>query len=252
MVADPEGEPAQQPRQPAPVLLAVGVMVAIALVAAGAVLAWARLAAPTSAEQPSGLTEELPGALPDGSPFGEVPPPIAAVAVGPVVAAARLDAPLEDFEECTGDPTIENLEFEAGFVTPDGAVQTATGESENFGPGELTPVRASCTFDWAGGVWQHSGGGLDMLIGGGGGIGTMGGADGWWVSTATLDLPEGTAWVVQDRGGYRLAYAVDDLAALPLTWRYRQNAFGRGSSPSTSVLLLDSEGDVLEETVVGV
>lgn len=243
----------EQPRPGAPALLALGIMLAIALVAAGAVLAWARLGAPSAtAEDPATLDEPLPASLADGSPLGDVPPVVAAVVDAPVVGATRLDAVPGDLDvDCIGDPTTEEITFEAGFVTPDVAAWTATARAAGFGPDELTPVRLVCTADPVDGAWQGGGGGSIAPVAGGHGVGISSTGDGRMLATSVLDLPEGTAWVVEDRGEYRLAYPVDGLPALPLARSYREGLFDAGRVPSAPVLLLDDGGGVLEEVVVG-
>lgn len=241
-----------EPQRRAPVLLALGVMLAVSLVAAGGVLAWARLAAPAAVAEEGrpGLNEQLPAQLADGRPFAEVPPEIVAAVQAPVVGAERFDTVPEELADCAGMP-VEDLTFESGFVTADGAIAASTGEAEDFGREGAGDIRTVCTGRWTGAAWQVDGSTVEELSGGGSGTSSWGGEGGWMTAMATLDLPEGAAWVVQDRGGYRLAYPVEGLTALPLSWRFREGPFGGGRPPATAVTLLDDEGDVLEETLVG-
>src|SRR3712207_4925612 len=75
-----------------------------AVVVAGAVVAWARLALPAEgADREVGQLQEVPVALADGRPFGEVPAAVVQAVEGPVVGAARLDGLPDGFEACEHD-----------------------------------------------------------------------------------------------------------------------------------------------------
>lgn len=232
---------AELPQPRASVALALGVMTAIAVVVASAVVAWARLATvPEGADEPPGLDQELPAALADGTPFPEVPAAVAGAVEAPVVAAVRLDAAPDaiDPETCAGPP-LEGLQVESAFLTPEVAVVSLLGENAEFGPGT---VRALCTAGWQDG-WVPNGSTIMPVE-----DSTVMGFGSTWVGQ--VRLPEGAAWLVQDRGGYRLAYPVEDLTGVAVSWQFQERALA-GRPPSVPITVLDGAGVVLEESFLG-
>jgi hypothetical protein len=119
-------------------LAAVGVVLLVAVVAAGGVLGLARaLGLSTDAPDRGLLDEEVPSAMAGGAAPGAVPDAIAAVYDLPVVAVADLgQAPLGAEQHC---PTEEvdweqGPEQEVAWATPDGIVSVQTGwATERFG-----------------------------------------------------------------------------------------------------------------------
>ncbi len=257
-----EADEVRPVRPGASTAVALAVMVTIAVVAAGSVVAWARLAVPNSQEPETGLVEELPESLADGRPFGEVPAAVAAAVQAPVVAAVRLDEEPAEFPDC-GDMGIplENRRLESAFVTGDALVVSVLGESAEFaarGEGSVEEpgtARVTCSASWDGGWIADSGGGLvapaDGTLQGSGGISSgCCDADGTATATASVAVPADADWLVQDRGEYRLAYPVGDLEGMALSWRYREGPF-RPGPPTTTVTFLNESGEVLEERVLG-
>ena len=110
-------------------------------------------------------------------------------------------------------------------------------------------ARASCAASWEG-AWA-----LTMVnaapvgqIFGSSGTGL---ADGTALSITPLLVPEGAAWLVHDRGGYRLAYPVTGLPVVDVTVPQPESGvFGTGVS-STPAVFLDDAGTLIEETFVG-
>lgn len=255
----------EPPRRGAGALLAIGVMAAIALVTAGTVVAWARLAPPQAEAIQTGLDEELPEALADGSAFTEVPAAVAGAVEAPVVGALRRDEVPGEFPGCEdfGMP-LENSRLEAAFVTSDALVVSYLGDSEEFlmveqAPGDPAPapglgrVRLGCSASWDGGWILDGTGGISMsadeVMGASGTSSGCCGADGLSTATTLVSVPEDARWLIQDRGEYRLAYDVEGLEGMALSWRYREGPFR--PSPSSTITFVDGAGDVVEETVVG-
>lgn len=266
-------------------LRAIGTVLVIALVAAGGFVVFARSQA--AVEPPSGgLNEEVPSALADGREPGTVPDQIAAAVGAPVLAAVRLDELSDGLEDCaaqpglTGEPELEfavvtpegasvslignaSADFQAGFGEPTPAPPTDVPEPPSPAAGESPsePFRWTCGAQWADGEWQvtvGSQGPAGQSFQGSGG--TCCDSAGNAMASAVMTVPEGTAWLVQDREGYRLAYPVEGLQVAAVTWGFGEGGAFVGTAQGaalelngptgTLVLLLNAEGDVLEERFV--
>jgi hypothetical protein len=116
---------------PASPWFAVGTMTVVALVAALAVLGWARLRPGAEAAPAPGVFEEdVPTELAGGEPLGEVPEQVQAAVDGPVVAARLLDVVPEDVDGCAPEDIawVEPPELEVAVATPDGLYVSHIGE----------------------------------------------------------------------------------------------------------------------------
>lgn len=227
------------------VLPTVGVMALIAVVVAGTVVLWGRLAAGTAdAPRPA---EELPAVLADGGPPGEVPPQVADAVQGPVVGVRRLDEAPPDVGGCAGvDGNTGTLEY--AVVTPDGLSASWLGDADELGfPAEEIGaasegddgVRSTCEAVAADGGWSVVTGSTVPATGGYSGVEQMTGD----LVRALVRVPDDADWAVQDRGGYRLAYPVTDLDQVTVTAPVRG-----GGIPLT---FLTGEGEVVDATSVG-
>lgn len=275
-VVEPEVEEEAAPR-PGSALLAVGIVTGIALVAALLVVAWARFGGGATEQEPPVIDAEPPEVLAGQTPLGQVPPEVAAVVEAPVVAAVRLEQLPPDLEGCGDDFAMEDARLESAIITPDAAVVAVVGSSDQFGfearpvplPAPVPPdapagaaaqleplpeetgdqVRASCAGSWDGGwtLTSANAGPVGEVVSSSGGTGLP---DGTMLGLGTLLVPEGAAWLVHDRGGYRLAYPVTGLPTVTVTIPSQTaGLFGAGRG-STSALFLDDAGTVLEETFV--
>ncbi len=266
-------------------LAAVAIMAGIALVAALAIVGWARFSGGGDTERGSEpLDAELPQTLAAGNPLGEVPPAIAAAVDAPVVGATRSNQLPAGLAGCGEEVGLRDVRRISVLLTPDAAIVDVTGVGEGFGfggqaepmppPRPVAPpapvpddpgvsgesgepgdelVRAECVATEADGNW------LTMLNNVGPasawapsqGTTTWGSADGGELSTTTLLAPDNASWLVHDRGAYRLAYplVVGERETVVVTAPVRGGMF---SSPVfSSAVFLDATGTVLEEALIG-
>lgn len=153
---------------------------------------------------------------------------------------------------------VERVEVEATAVPPDEPVphQSAADDS---GPAQSgARYFESCGARWERGGWTAMGGtGMTLPTDGPlpGGIGTSSSCcddQGFTIASTAVSPVEGAAWLLQDRGGYWLAYPADASGLVPLSWRYRQSRLGGDMrTPSTHVLSVDADGTVLDERFIG-
>ena len=252
-------------------LTVIGSMALIAVVAVTAVVVWARVGAPAAGDEPAttGLDEALPETLAGGTEPAPVPDEIAAAVDGPVVGAARLDelpddmlAACVDFIEVTWDPGSPTTEY--ALVTPDGVNASLFGQGEvagGFGKGPVGEdpigIRIRCELDLSGGEPVNRGGGgyeevfPDQPVMGGFSGSSCCDQNGLATAMAAVDIPDDAAWLLQERGAWFLAYPVDGLDVISVTWRYRENRFGPGGPPQSRVVLVDASGETIAESFVG-
>lgn len=245
--------------------------------------------APAEADDPTnGFAEtEVPTRLAGGLDPGEVPAAIQAAVDGPVLGALRLDDGVDlpqgvDLSGCVGQDAFDGEPAVVdGTVTPDGlmvilegpgrggfadmpvpAPAPAPGPSPSpavssvpgTGPSEPR-MRAVCDFQWTeGGGWVGSGGSMgpaDDRGFGGGGMGSFCcDADGMTIAATWVTPPTDAAWGLQDRGAYWVAYPVDELDLVSVSWRYRERRFAP-TPPTTHIQWVDEDGGFLAEENLG-
>lgn len=264
--------------------MAIGsVSLVAAVVAAGFVALTRWSPEPVAAERPRpGVVEEAP---PDELAGGREPPPVpdgvAEAADGPVVAAATADE-LPEGASCreeaawTAGPDTESV-----ILTPDGFQATLVGEGhpqEPLGPPpidapaepdgqpaaeEPVALEVTCQAAWEDGAWRPLGGGA-RVRGPEAGLGHSSGSsccdvDGLGTAHAEVPVGDEVAWLLQDRGGYWLAYPTEGVSVVTVTWRFRDAGFGGGSGfgdpgpamEETFVRLLDADAEIIDERWVG-
>lgn len=252
-------------RTSAPV--AVGVVGLVAVVAATAVVLLAPQATPEDSG-PNGVETEMPTALADGSPLPAVPDELRVLADDPIVVADRRDE-LPDGMTCnTHLPWDGEPELESVFVTPTAASGVLVGEGsfhemgDPNAPGaqdeaEQEQIRGNCLLLPDGnGDWSESGGG--------GGTAPEPGAPGTSQGAGSMCCPNGrghahadvsvtgdVAWLLQDRGPYWLAYPVEGLDLVTVEWPYAQSAMNSGGPPSSRIRVVDADGEVMAERLIG-
>ena len=257
-------------RKRAGTLTVVGTMGVIAVVSVTAVVAWARLGRTEAAEAKPGFEEEVPTTLAGGTAPAPVPQKIVEKVDGPVIGAVRLERLSDDmlaacmeFNEVTWDPGNPDLEF--AVVTPEGVNASLVGQGDfpgGGGPGRRGPkvigLRIRCELDLSGGVPSNRGGGgfEEIYEGQPNGVGGFTGstccdANGLGTATASVQIPQDARWLLQERGSWYLAYPVEGVDSIGVSWKYRENRFGPGGPPQSRVLLLDADGETIEETFAG-
>jgi hypothetical protein len=75
--------------------------------------------------------------------------------------------------------------------------------------------------------------------------------DGFATASASVGVPAGADWVLQDRGLWFLAYEVGDLEQVGISWKYRERRMGPGGPPVASVLFVADDGTVVGESTAG-
>lgn len=222
------------------------------------------------------VLSELPQGL-DGCSFGEVVAPELerAYALPGAVVLSMVGEPNPDFfggpmpmsEPPLRPPPMDDEGGPVPGVEP--VPPPPPGEEDSVVHGvEPTPVppdvewvephmsrwRETCVAREGDGGWStdlHSTGPADEGGGHGFGASMTCCEDGFATALMVIDVPDEAAWVLQDRGVYWLAYPVEAVASLPLTWRYRETSMGRASR-STHVLILDPGGQVVEDRFIDV
>jgi hypothetical protein len=252
-------------------LTVIGTMALIAVVAVTAVVVWARVGAPDAGDRTvtAGVDEALPETLAGGFEPAPVPPEIVAAVDAPVVGAAKLEqlpddmlAACMDFNEVTWDPGSPTTEY--AVVTPDGVNASLFGQGEvaggiGKGPEGEDPIgiRIRCELDLRGSGPSNRGGGgyeevfPDQPVMGGFSGSSCCDEDGLATAMASVNIPDGAAWLLQQRGAWFLAYPVEGLDVISVTWRYRENRFGPGGPPQSRVVIVDGAGETIAESFVG-
>lgn len=245
-------------------LTAIGTMAAIALVSVVAVVVWARMGRAGDAQDEAG--DGIPTVMADGTPPGEVPGAVTTAVDLPVVGVVALDdVPGDIRQECRdnfgevtwdGEPTKEYA-----FVTPDGMSSSYIGKGTAppgmFGPGQAKgdQFRVRCSASFRDGQWMVDGGGVEPVRPGddgefmsGGGFGCCD-ENGLATASGSIEVPDGAAWALQERGGWYLAYPVKGGSSLTVTWKYREN--GTGGPPQSRVTFVDKDGGIVAEAFTG-
>lgn len=238
-------------RPPAGGLLAVGTVLAIAVLVVSAVVVWARLAEGQGATASPTPDEGVPTELAGGYEPGDVPEAVAASRDGPVVGARLLDELPDGVNGC--DPG--GMEWEAepvvdkALLTPEGLFLSFDGQTIDGQQWRMT-----CELSWGERGWTPGsstvGPAQDALRGGLGSGFSCCDRDGLATATADAFVPEGAAWALQERGEWWLAYPVEDQPRLNLTWRFAPR-FGGGRSVPTHVVFVDAQGQEISEEWFG-
>lgn len=253
----PAAEVQERPRASA--VVAVVTMLVVALVGAGGVLVWARLAADRPPVAQDDVVDGAPPTmLADGSALGEVPAAVAAAVPAPVVAVGVLDALPAGVESCPADmgpiddPTVHQV-----AVTPEGLIATIVGTSDEVWTEdgedqqqEAVVALLTSQATWTRGGWEVGSAGMGPLAGAGPAV-SWGGAEGEvQTASATVRPPDGTAWVVQERGGYRLAYPAAGAAPVSVLSSFRAGPLRDEVPPPISLTYLAADGTWLGEEVL--
>ena len=243
----------------------------IALVAVAVVVLWARASAGPHGDGAAAAEEAVPSSLVGGLPPADVPPDVAAVFDVPVIGALNLDElPGGVLQECSrsigemnwdeGQPSIEYA-----IATPDAIHTSLVGTGQNIdmgmgeGPDAPDKFRLTCTARNEGDAWTaevnnfetifDEDAEMDMGMGGGGYFCCD--ENGLATASSSVKVPPGATWGLQDRNGWYLAYPVDQQQSLTVSWTFRENRFGPGGPPQTSITFVDDTGEVIEETFTG-
>lgn len=226
-----------------PMLIAAVVVSGIAAVVVGAVVPGALsspvLRAPVDADG-------VPVALPNGADLPSVDPALAAAFERPVVMVGAVEEPLGRLERCD---RLGEWEFaptlRASVITPEGLTVSIRGEER--GTGAL--LHLTCFAHWGGRSWTSW---ASWTAEAADATATLGPPepiccreDGLALGTKEVLVPEGTVWLVQDRGPYWLAYPVDDSALAHPVWPVDG---GAGDPPQT--VYLDGQGHALDQDSV--
>lgn len=246
---------------------AIGAVGLIAVVVAAAVVLLAPRAT-TEADEETGVETEVPTTLADGSPIPDAPDELRGLVDDPLVVADRRDE-FPDGTSCDLHmPWDEEPELEAVFITPTAATGSMVGEASPHEPGpapddrpeaEDRPqqMRATCMMLHRDGRWRDSGGGGGTAAEPGPpGTSRSSGSSccegGHGTAQAEVSVAGDIAWLLQHRGPYWLAYPVDGLELVTIQWPFPQATFGGAGRPEPSrVRLIDSDGDIVVEQLVG-
>lgn len=250
-------------------LTAIGTMAAVAVVSVTAVVAWARLGQPGTSEAAATVEEEVPTALAGGNQPAQVPAAVSSAVDLPVVGAAELDElPGHMLDACTQDFDVGwdpgSPQVEYAFMTPDGVVASVTGQGDmpggfGMGPGgeQPTGVRFRCDLQLEDGSAINRGGGSfeeifpDQPSSGGFLSSSCCDEQGLATASASVPVPADAAWLLQDRGTWYLGYDVSGLENVGVSWKYRENRFGQGGPPISTVLFVGKDGTIVAETTAG-
>ena len=252
-------------------LSAVATMAVIALVSVSVVMVWARVSSGSSEGEgsESGIDEPVPDSLAGGIAPAPVPDAVTAAFDQPVVGAARLDElPPDVSDECSD--TFGEVEWEEGqptlqsaIATPDAIHAVLEGKGSwgpDMGGGGEAPerFRTTCSAHSEGDRWMTEGNGFQPVFGEGDVVEDGMGSgysccdeNGLATATQTIAVPDGAAWGIQERSGWYLAYPVEDEPMMMLTWKFREQRFGPGAAPQTTVTFVDDAGAVIAEAFAG-
>lgn len=227
----PSGSPDAPPSRASSALLAVGIVAAVALVAAGSLAVWARAGA-AGAGRP-GAVELAFGIEP-----GPLPPALPPEAAGLVVIGARaLPAPPPGAPRCDLDP--------AGGSPTVLALPEAVLVLQEFGDGGRL---RTCTLQPGSASISDQGGGDRVVLGS-----SCCTPEGFGMTESLVEAPQGARWALQDRGGWWVAYPVDG-PRVHLLWVHppeRNPVLGPAGGGAGQVLFLDADGALIGETASG-
>lgn len=230
-----------RPRWREPVLIAAAVVLAVAVAAVG-VIAVDWMAQPVAHAPVDG--DGVPTALPNGADLPAVDPALAAALDRPVVMVAALDDPLGELSRCGQEHEWEYAPtLRASVITPEGLTVSIRGEER----ATEALVHVTCFAQWQGRSWKTWAawtaeapdateplGAVAPICCRAGDLALRG--------HETL-APEGSRWLVQDRGAYWLAYPVDDGGLVHPVW-----PVGGGADDRPRTVYLDAAGAELAAT----
>lgn len=220
-----------------PILIAAVLVLAVAAVAIGAIVA-AQLAPPVLFAPVDGAG--VPVALPDGADLPAVAPALAGAFDRPVVLVGSIDVVPGDIDGCGGAgewafaPTLR-----AAVITPEGLTVSIRGEER----GTDALLQLTCFTHWGGRSWKTwaswSAEAADTTT-------PLGPREAVCCREDDLALwggeelaPSGSAWLVQDRGAYWLAYPVLDGGLVHPVWPVDADA---DDPPRPDTVYLDERG----------
>lgn len=225
-----------------PVLIAAVVVLGVAGVAIG-VIVLAQLAPPVMFAPVDAAG--VPVAMPHGADLPEVPPVLAGAFDRPVVLAGSLDVEPGEIEGC-GD--LEEWEFaptmRAAVTTPEGLTVSIRGEEQ----GTEALLQLTCFAFWGGRSWttwaSWTAEAADTMAPLGPEEPICCRHDDLALEGGEEQAPAGSAWLVQDRGVYWLAYPVLDGGLVHPVWPVEGDADDPPRPPS---VYLDAQGQRLAQ-----
>lgn len=243
--ATPPDDPGRRPGTGT--LSVVGIIVAVAVMAAAATIVWARLPAGT----PQAERREVPSTLSDGRAAPATPAAVAGAIGLPVIMSAPLDDAGDVATGCEMDPQT----VLGGHVTPDHATVLARTNDPPMSaeimadPTRNGPLNVACVNRWRDGAWQR------MSLSAVPARGPESQFPAWMycdengnsIIYHVLDVPPETAWLLEDKGHYAVAY---DVAGLDATGIVSGVSSG-GMEIAAHVWWIDVDGMIVGEVYRG-
>jgi hypothetical protein len=162
-----------------------------------------------------------------------------------------MDGPMPMPEPVPGERPADEPAFEVDPSISDADIDVPDADIDDR---EIDRFRVTCHATWERGGWTGGSGSSGPAFGDIPDLGTGGATccdgDGLSTGQTVVQAPEGAAWVLQERGGWWLAYPLDERRIASVTWKFREGRFG-GGMPATHVLYLDEVGEVIDEAWVG-
>jgi hypothetical protein len=228
-------------------LSVVGLIVAVAVVAATATIVLARLPAGTTQAE----RQEVPTTLSDGRAAPPTPEAVAGAIGLPVVVADRLDDAGDIATGCEMDPRT----VLGGHVTPDHATVLARTSDPPMSaeivadPTGSGPLNVACVNGWRDGAWQR------ISLSAVPARGPESQFPAWMccdengnsIVHHVLDVPSDAAWLLEDKGHYAVAY---DLAGLHATGIVSGVSSG-GTEIAAHIWWVDGDGVIVGEVYRG-
>ncbi|MEX0658537.1 MAG: hypothetical protein WD080_05345 [Egibacteraceae bacterium] len=223
-----------------PVLLAATVVLLVA-VAAVATIAFEQINPPVP--QAPVDAAGVPTEQPDGTSLPPVPPELHDAVDRPVVLVGVVDDPLGDLERCAG---LAEWEFaptvRSSVVTPEGLAVSVRGEEQ----GTEALLQVTCFAQWDGRAWETwaswaaEAPDTEVALGPPEPVCCRG--DDAAVQGSERVAPGGSAWLLQDRGPYWLAYPASGGQVVLAVWSVDDSQ--DGPPPTT---FLDTRGRPVED-----